>query len=428
MEATAMKNTNSASSRLKKLRNEREREEEMNSMGCDGSVLLNSTSNNQAEKDGPANISLHAFYVIDNAKKEVEAKCPGVVSCADILALAARDAVALSGGPTWNVQKGRKDGRISKAIDTRLLPAPTFNISQLQQSFAQRGLSFADLVALSGGHTLGFSHCSSFQNRIHNFDTKNDVDPSLQPSFAANLRSVCPLHNTRKNAGATMDTTSTIFDNVYFKLLLQGKSLFTSDEALLSAHETKTLVSKFANSQEDFNRAFVNSMLKMGSLNGGQEDYQLANFIVHFSEVVLFISVQFCGAKVKVNCIPNPLILKEAKTNPEGNELVAIEPVALKLRSVNDWFHELKTFPSGSSRIPFLNSRSDRTLSEEKEEEEETGMGEQEWKVGRGGDGKEEGNVGSCGDGGEVLPQNDVVLGRYMEGLQTRATEDPDST
>ncbi|CAL5349436.1 unnamed protein product [Camellia sinensis] len=239
--------------------------------GCDGSVLLNSTSNNQAEKDGPANISLHAFYVIDNAKKEVEAKCPGVVSCADILALAARDAVALSGGPTWNVQKGRKDGRISKAIDTRLLPAPTFNISQLQQSFAQRGLSIADLVALSGGHTLGFSHCSSFQNRIHNFDTKNDVDPSLQPSFAANLRSVCPLHNTRKNAGATMDTTSTIFDNVYFKLLLQGKSLFTSDEALLSAHETKTLVSKFANSQEDFNRAFVNSMLKMGSLNGGQE-------------------------------------------------------------------------------------------------------------------------------------------------------------
>lgn len=63
--------------------------------GCDGSVLLNSTSKNQAEKDGPPNISLHAFYVIDVAKKEVEAMCPGVVSCADILALAARDAVAL---------------------------------------------------------------------------------------------------------------------------------------------------------------------------------------------------------------------------------------------------------------------------------------------------------------------------------------------
>lgn len=63
--------------------------------GCDASVLLNSKGNNKAEKDGPPNVSLHAFHVIDNAKKAVEAACPGVVSCADILALAARDAVFL---------------------------------------------------------------------------------------------------------------------------------------------------------------------------------------------------------------------------------------------------------------------------------------------------------------------------------------------
>lgn len=58
-------------------------------------MLLNSKGNNKAEKDGPPNISLHAFYVIDNVKSEVEKSCPGVVSCADILALAARDAVFL---------------------------------------------------------------------------------------------------------------------------------------------------------------------------------------------------------------------------------------------------------------------------------------------------------------------------------------------
>ncbi|XP_028766616.1 peroxidase 64-like isoform X3 [Neltuma alba] len=118
--------------------------------GCDASVLLESKGKKKAEKDGPANISLHAFYVIDNAKKALEAACPGVVSCADIVALAARDAVFLSGGPMWEVPQGRRDGRISRADETRQLPAPVFNISQLEQSFSQRGLSLEDLVALSG--------------------------------------------------------------------------------------------------------------------------------------------------------------------------------------------------------------------------------------------------------------------------------------
>ncbi|KAF8410386.1 hypothetical protein HHK36_002914 [Tetracentron sinense] len=238
---------------------------------CDASVLLDSVGNNTAEKDGPPNISLHAFYVIDNAKTAIEALCPGVVSCADILALAARDAVVLSGGPTWNVPKGRKDGRISLASETRQLPAPIFNISQLQQSFSQRGLSMEDLVALSGGHTLGFSHCSSFESRIHDFNTSQDIDPSMHPSFAASLRSVCPVHNTVKNAGATMDPSATTFDNTYYKLVLQRKTLFSSDQALLSTRMAKGLVSKFASSQEAFTKAFTKSMIKMSSLTGGQE-------------------------------------------------------------------------------------------------------------------------------------------------------------
>ncbi|KAI9080457.1 hypothetical protein K1719_037571 [Acacia pycnantha] len=239
--------------------------------GCDASVLLNSKGSNKAEKDGPPNISLHAFYVIDNVKSEVEKACPGVVSCADILALAARDAVFLSGGPSWDVPKGRKDGRTSAASETRQLPAPTFNISQLQQSFSQRGLSTEDLVALSGGHTLGFSHCSSFQNRIHNFSATNEVDPSLNPSFAAKLKSICPLKNQAKNAGTTIDPSSTTFDNTYFKAILQGMSIFSSDQALLDTPKTKELVSKFATSKEAFFKYFANSMIKMSSINGGQE-------------------------------------------------------------------------------------------------------------------------------------------------------------
>lgn len=68
-----------------------------------------------------------------------------------------------------------------------------------------------------------------------------------------------------------MDSTSTIFDNVYFKMLLQGQSIFTSDQALLTTPQTKALVTKFASSQQEFNNAFIQSMIKMSSLTGGQE-------------------------------------------------------------------------------------------------------------------------------------------------------------
>lgn len=68
-----------------------------------------------------------------------------------------------------------------------------------------------------------------------------------------------------------MDPSSTTFDNAYYKLILQGKSLFSSDQALLSFPKTKNLVTKFATSKEAFLDAFVNSMIKMSSITGGQE-------------------------------------------------------------------------------------------------------------------------------------------------------------
>lgn len=48
---------------------------------------------NGTESTDPANLSLAGFEVVESAKRLIEVMCPGTVSCADILVLAARDAV-----------------------------------------------------------------------------------------------------------------------------------------------------------------------------------------------------------------------------------------------------------------------------------------------------------------------------------------------
>lgn len=62
--------------------------------GCDGSVLLDDTAHFKGEKNaGPNRNSVKGFDIIDNIKADVERICPSTVSCADILILAAREAV-----------------------------------------------------------------------------------------------------------------------------------------------------------------------------------------------------------------------------------------------------------------------------------------------------------------------------------------------
>ncbi|KAE8730039.1 Peroxidase 1 [Hibiscus syriacus] len=118
-------------------------------------ILLNSTKTNVAERDAIPNLSLRGFNVIDAAKAEVEEECPGVVSCADIVVLVARDSVSMIHGPYWEVPLGRRDGRVSILNQVFAeLPAPFDNITQLRQMFAAKGLNMKDLAVLSG--TLGF--------------------------------------------------------------------------------------------------------------------------------------------------------------------------------------------------------------------------------------------------------------------------------
>ncbi|KAL9405667.1 hypothetical protein Peur_002639 [Populus x canadensis] len=68
---------------------------------CDASILLDAATGIDSEKDSPPNKNLKGFDIIDKIKSEIEMVCPGVVSCADIVALAARDGVVQAGGPFY---------------------------------------------------------------------------------------------------------------------------------------------------------------------------------------------------------------------------------------------------------------------------------------------------------------------------------------
>ncbi|CAN1268111.1 Peroxidase 12 [Linum perenne] len=86
--------------------------------GCDASVLLRGSAGGpSAEQGSPPNLSLRqeAFRIIEDLRARVHKSCGRVVSCSDILAIAARDSVSLSGGPNYKVPLGRRDGTLKKS-------------------------------------------------------------------------------------------------------------------------------------------------------------------------------------------------------------------------------------------------------------------------------------------------------------------------
>ncbi|KAJ6797556.1 peroxidase 3-like [Iris pallida] len=237
--------------------------------GCDASVLLDSTSKNQTEKTSGPNLTLRGFGFIDGIKSLLEKECPGVVSCADIISLVARDSVVVTGGPFWYVPTGRRDGLLSRSSEALAnIPFPTFNFSALTKAFASKGLNVTDLILLSGAHTIGVSHCSSFSNRLYNFTGKGDEDPALDKFYAANLKKLKCKNPNDNTTIVEMDPGSfRTFDLGYYKLLLKRRGLFQSDAALTSDPSAKAAIRKLLDSPvEVFLKDFALSMEKMGRI------------------------------------------------------------------------------------------------------------------------------------------------------------------
>ncbi|KAL2502227.1 Peroxidase 44 [Forsythia ovata] len=110
--------------------------------GCDASILIDSTNSKSSEKDAGPNLTVRGYEIIDEAKKALEAVCSTTVSCADIIALATRDAVTLTGGPTYDVLTGRRDGLISDVDDIDQQLGLDRSSAPIVSRFASNGNAF----------------------------------------------------------------------------------------------------------------------------------------------------------------------------------------------------------------------------------------------------------------------------------------------
>ncbi|XP_021732932.1 peroxidase P7-like [Chenopodium quinoa] len=233
--------------------------------GCDASVLLDDTNSFTGEKNAfPNQNSIRGFEVIDTIKSNVEAACSGTVSCADILALAAREGVLLLGGPSWTVPLGRRDATTaSQSTANSNLPPPTASLSTLISLFAAQGLNARDMTALSGAHTIGQARCSSFRTHIYN-------ETNINPNFATLRKRTCPgpASGTGDNNLAPLDILSpNRFDNGYFQDLLVRRGLMHSDQELFNGGSQDALVRLYSTNFRAFVNDFANAMVKMGNIS-----------------------------------------------------------------------------------------------------------------------------------------------------------------
>ncbi|KAG5632529.1 hypothetical protein H5410_004246 [Solanum commersonii] len=168
--------------------------------GCDGSILVDLESNSyyKSEMRSSRNLGIGKREVVSLLKSVVEAQCPQQVSCADILILAAREAISVSGGPRIDVPLGRRDSSNppNPSLADSSLPPSNLGVNDMLQLFAQKGLSLEESVAINGAHTLGITHCFSIESRLYD-ESKND-EPS-EHEFELYLKLSCPKGSLTSN-------------------------------------------------------------------------------------------------------------------------------------------------------------------------------------------------------------------------------------
>ncbi|PKI38039.1 hypothetical protein CRG98_041569 [Punica granatum] len=235
--------------------------------GCDASILLDGSD---SERKALQNSGLGGFSLIDKIKTVLEQRCPGVVSCADILNLATRDAAHLAGAPSYPVFTGRRDGPRTTAASVDL-PSPSISWQQALAHFQSKGLDVLDLATLLGAHSTGMTRCRYITDRLYNFNGTGKPDPDMDPDFRAKMSKLCPPRS-KGQPDPLVDLTPGSyynFSSLYYSQIQSRRAVLHLDNDLLRGNDTQQIVEEFARSDEgfeDFRRSFALSMSRMGSI------------------------------------------------------------------------------------------------------------------------------------------------------------------
>ncbi|WVZ98241.1 hypothetical protein U9M48_043706 [Paspalum notatum var. saurae] len=237
---------------------------------CDASLLLEtSRAAGVSEKASPRSFGMRNFKYLDAIKAALERECPGTVSCADALALAARDGAAALGGPRAAVRTGRKDSRAAYYAEVeRDVPNHNDTVSAVLDRFAAAGVVGAEgAVALLGAHSVGRVHCFNLVGRLY-----PAVDAGMDPAYGAYLRGRCPTadarEDTRDVAYARNDrATPMLLDNMYYKNLMARRGLLLVDQRLADDPRTAPFVARMAADNAYFHDRFAAALITLSENN-----------------------------------------------------------------------------------------------------------------------------------------------------------------
>jgi hypothetical protein len=250
--------------------------------GCDGSVLLDASYDNpHPEKEAPVNIGLAAFDLLEEIKAAVEDRCPGVVSCSDLLIYAARDAASIlsNGHVHFDVPAGRLDGFVSKAEEAQAeLPDSADDVQKLIANFARKNFTVEELVILSGAHSIGQGHCSSFAGRL------SEPADQITQAYRELLKYKCPQGSNPPVDNNVRDEDNDVvarympgftsrvrkipdfLDNSYYHNNLAKIVTFHSDWTLLTHKEAFGHVKEYAENGTLWDEDFADSLVKLSKL------------------------------------------------------------------------------------------------------------------------------------------------------------------